>query len=198
MFIPQTGQAVIRIPKTGSSSLDEMIHETYDRKKCDCYGHMTAREIAERLDRSGKLNTLKEFVVVVRNPVDRLVSALNYLHGGKQGHDLNTAMEDAARVDEAASIAYRPQYTFLDYVGYVPYRIFAYDYGGVEKAAKRVGCETPMRHDNPSAKRWTTKEVLGHPRLVEVMKKYSIDETLYTYAVVGKEIPPLPVGIHTR
>ena len=151
-FIPQTGTAVIRIPKTGSSALETVINAKYGAKTCLCQGHKTASEMVNELVAQNCLHTLREFVVVIRSPMDRFVSALHHLHGRKAGHNLDRAMNDALDPPEHHKVLFKPQYEYLNFLGFAPYKIFGYSTDGVGGLASYLDCEEPQ-DENVSVKR---------------------------------------------
>lgn len=179
-FIPELGVAVIRIPKTGGSALEQVINERYDPKQNLCQGHKTALEIANELIALGRLDELREFVVVLRDPLTRFVSALNHLHGRKEGHDINRAMSNACNPSEHHKILFKPQHEFLNLVRQVPYRIFSYSDDGVDAAAKYLECRKPD-DVNVSVKRFDIDHVTSHADYDRAYgNRYKLDESMWT------------------
>lgn len=183
MFVPAIDAAVIRIPKTGSSSLDNMLHNTYGRDNCYLHGHVDACHMVSEVLRRNLARDQRSICIyaTIRHPTDRLVSAINHLYGGSTAGTLNDAMEAACIDwrDPAASIVFRPQHTFLN-ISHIPCVLVRLE--NLQALAQTLGCKEEERYDNPSVKRFNKSQIRMHPRFYEAMERYHFDQYLYERA----------------
>ena len=182
MFTNISGVVLIRIPKTGSTSLRRMLGGD------DTHGHMHAYDIVNTPKYVPAV--IREFVAVIRHPNCRLVSALNSMWGSKSGWTLDRCLEAVLDDDFPGGNGrnmFTPQAKFLDAPTY-PLTLFSME--NINAAAKYLGAEGNVPHLNPSIARFTVEEVFAatapHERLVrELMARYWLDKRLYTLAMIS-------------
>lgn len=125
MLVPELGVALLNIPKCGSSTVRQCLQLHSERKQVSCIqgdynNHLTLSEIKETAQKDGiDLNQLR-IVGIVRNPIDRYLSNLNYTFSGKYGCGLEdfidmTLCDDfLAQESKFMNANFRRMMTFLD------------------------------------------------------------------------------------
>lgn len=165
MFIPETRALVLQIPKCASNTLTAGIERRYG--KCKLPGHMRLSEMV----RQARLRGFRagEAVAVIRDPLDRFLSALNHVYGDS-AIELDDALNGALR--NTRTITFKPQSWFVDCDW--PIRLFAFeDIGG---ALAHIGYEGEPLHRNRSVKRWTLADL--DYRMDEISGFTAVDEPL--------------------
>lgn len=89
-FYPDPQKAVINPPKTGTNTLRLIGSGLWGLE--NCAGHHTYQYLHSQMKRLGRDPDQYEWAMPVREPVNRLISMLNYRYR-KNGIDLDSAME---------------------------------------------------------------------------------------------------------
>jgi len=156
MFIPATGLCVLNIPKCGTNTLNAAIERTYKSRALP--NHYTLAEMVEQVQKRG-LGKPVEALAVIRDPVHRFLSALNY-EFGDNGEPLDRAIDRA--IYQRRTIAHKPQRDFLDHD--LPVMLVPFE--RMDLALAKIGyCGKPI-HENRSIRRWGVED-LAH-RLDEI------------------------------
>lgn len=111
-----------------------------------------------------------DIVAVLRDPVDRFVSAVNYRNRGGRKWSLDEAMEMARDRAETDSV-FMPQSHFLDRPAN---RVFPFE--RLHDVFAYLGI--PRKWVNAHPKKWTAEEITNHPLFAECMKAYGADYEL--------------------
>lgn len=143
-------------------------------------GHKPLHEV-EQLAKSFSIPQPKSAVAVIRNPIDRIISCLNYFKTHDFSNHKYAAIEDVNElsyllmddsVEEDEMFPFLPQVHYLE--GSLPIKLFRFE--RIQNVFSYLGL--PTRHDNKSIP-YYTKEALLESTIVDICKHYSEDLELY-------------------
>jgi hypothetical protein len=134
-YIPHLNTILLQIPKSGSSSLV---------KAASTLGPMTH---LGHIRASAYPMTASRIIAVVRDPIDRLVSAINYYY---PAGDVDSVCRHILRY-RTEQAAFKPQEWFMDMPG-----IEVYPIERISDALASIGYVDPVPRENAS-KKWITK-----------------------------------------
>lgn len=142
-YIPHLNTIILEIPKSGSTSLAKAASTlgpvTHN-------GHLRASAYPVSADR---------IIAVVRDPIDRMVSAVNYYYPEQPMDD---AMRHVLKY-RMGQVAFRAQEWFMDAPG-----IEIYSLQEIDLALSSIGYTGHVPRENPS-KKWLTREAALQNRL---------------------------------
>lgn len=165
MYIPALGIFIVDVPKNGSSSLSRSILSTYPDAALP--GHIPVS------DARAVLGNVEAWALI-RDPLDRFVSSLNFVYGRSDIH-IDDAMNGALRHQ---TVVMQPQARFVD----PETRLFPFE--ALRAVLAALGC--PETHENASTRRWTAGDILDHPRGGEALTRYACDAPLRDKAMRAK------------
>jgi len=188
MYLPDKHMLVVCPPKTGTSSLIATVQDRAPRPLCK--GHMVLSAMMAKLENYGLLHAGPPRVVcVVRDPVDRFLSAINhqaknYLQvPGRQATPITVVKRWLARIaDDPMTCRHRmfePQALFLDRPD-LDWELIRFE--NFPEAVKRIGSDTPL-HLNASPKLVTRDDLANEGILEDVERMYEMDQALRKRAV---------------
>lgn len=159
MYLKPLGLFIVSIPKCGSQTLERAI-ERVSGEKC-LPGHIPVGQARKTL---GEI----EAWALIRDPWERLTSALNYVYGATRTH-LDDAMNGVCRHQ---TIILKPQSFFVDGAT----RLFPFE--ALPEVLRLIGYAEEIPRANRSTPRWTAEEIRAHPRSGECAARYSADFAL--------------------
>lgn len=186
MLIHKTNTFIVEIPKTGTKTVRRVVDQMTNGSSL--HGHFSVKEALERNEGV----PFKKIIAVIRNPEDRLVSALNYCmkfldHPSPKSVKehastlIKGAVEGYAKVDGLTKhYVFKPQYTFLD----TQDGITVYRFEELNGLARSLGWGKPLPHENKSKTLIEKKDVKKLKGYRDVMAMYEKDMELYeTYSI---------------
>ena len=170
-YSPELNKGILHPPKCGTHSTQQVA------KKMGGWfapGHMSFKELTDHMRKGGYNWKEAEFAMSVREPVSRLVSAINYNFPRKK-FTLNAAMEH---------IVADPRKIFPEQVWYwaEPVRLFPFD--GLP-ILKWLGWNGPVPHGNPGPATWSREEIVTHSLFHSVIVHYKHDFDLWRRACLS-------------
>lgn len=166
----------VEIPRTGMRSLERVLMGT---SRISHVGHYTVQRFLEDVKKPPS-----KYVAVVRNPIDRLLSAINFACLNKEHVDqaFNKLLKEGYSTEiiaptcfEELEYVYAPQTAYLD--ADVDYKLYNFD----DMNAFYMSCgitKTPS-HNNKSSKQFDMSYLKSHPLFDDVMQVYQADVELY-------------------
>jgi len=173
MYIPDFALMVIQPPKCGTYTVEEAIKKVH--KNAILPGHVPQPDM-ERIIRDKRYPPAEEAIMLVRHPLERFLSGLNHVYGGKKT-DLPKAICEAITGDQ---MVFRSQSSFVG--GEIPLRLVPF--GDIEEVTRYVGYEGEPIHLNHSYKRFKLADL--DPYLDHIMKHVQIDMGLWKDATGPK------------
>jgi len=165
MYIPDFGLMVIQPPKCGTYTVEDAIKRRH--KNAELPGHVPQPDM-ERIVADKRWAPAEAAVVLVRHPLERFLSGLNHVYGGKRT-ELPKAITEAIAGD---NIVFRSQVSFLG--GEIPTRLLPFE--DMPELMEMIGHEGPPPHLNQSYKRFQMREL--DPFLPHIMKYVQEDMRL--------------------
>jgi len=150
MLIPSRRLFFIEIPKTGTTSVKKALAARYEGVAQK--GHLPLSALLNWCEKSGEPKPI-EAVALIRCPIERFVSAINYDFG-----DTKEPLEQAVRraLKEQRSQVYRLQSSYVDSTE-IPVTLFAFEDMGL--ALQYMGCDTVAPHENKGPARWNWQDL---------------------------------------
>lgn len=153
-YIPHLNTIVLEIPKSGSTSLAKAASTLGQTSR---HGHLRASEYGIHSSR---------IIAVTRDPVDRLVSAINYYY---QPSDIDTTCRHIMR-HRMHQAAFKPQSWFMDMPD-----IEVYPLDRISDALDSIGYVGDAPRENTSDKWLTKDEALSSSVFRRLMRTYDSD-----------------------
>lgn len=158
-------KAVICPPKCGTTTIQWIMGElTDDVVHPD---HRTFRELATHVQPS------TEWAMPVREPMERLVSAVNSYAGWSGERGLEATMDHAWH---HMSVVFMPQYVFLE-GGRDQVQLFSFDQ--LDKLAEWLGYQDPVPRVNESRTNFSAAQIRSHPLFARIWPRYERDQELW-------------------
>lgn len=165
MYFPEADIAHVAIPKTGTTSFRDAGDGLFP-------GHLHMSQLLREVERNFGRQP-REFVAVVREPEERLLSAVNFLMGQK-----GWTVEQTFR--RTTHVAFRPQVGFLDRTD-LPLKLFPFE--ELASALQYVfGPEITVPHSNPSEPLTSLSEIYEYIDPAWFRQEYRKDFALYEKA----------------
>lgn len=165
-YIAKTNTIVLEIPKCGSRSL-------YTAAGSEALkGHKSLHQIL----RYKKHQPNPTVVGIIRNPTDRLASAINH-HYVKSwpGMSLDQVMQVIAKNGAHANAMFTPQSWYLG--GEEEHTLHLFPFENINGAIEFIGGK-PI-HRNKGEYKWGPKEISEHPLFEAIMQGYTEDWQRY-------------------
>ena len=175
MYMLSKNMATINIPKNASKTLEEAVERSYPG---DPFGHVFFRG-HKRASRVKQLVASKHgkqkaysmtFVALIRDPVERYVSALNHRWASTHDISLDQAMDKSFIAAE--DFVFSTQAYWLD-CDTSQQRLFHFK--DIHRVLELIGFHGVASLRNESVKRWTVSDVENHPWFDFVREKYAED-----------------------
>lgn len=189
MLVPELGVALLNIPKCGSSTVRQCLNFHAERKKATpiknpYINHLTLSELKKAaLKDEFNIDSMK-IVTVVRNPIDRFLSGLNYYFADRYSHSLDKCVSLALKNNHNREyIAFRPMTFFVD-ADIKGLEIFPFE--KITEAARSFGYSGTIPYLNKSRKRFSKKQL--EPYIENISSFYEDDFKIYNMALAKKEI----------
>lgn len=189
MLVPELGVALLNIPKCGSSTLRQCLKFHIERKKATPFknpyiNHLTLSELKKAALKDGfDINSMK-IVTVVRNPIDRFLSGLNYYFADRYSHSLDKCVSLALENNHHREyIAFRPMTFFVD-TDLEGLKIFPFE--KITEAARSFGYSGIIPYLNKSRKRFSKDQL--EPYMENISSFYKDDFNVYNTVSAAKEI----------
>jgi len=184
MINVKTGQFIIEIPKAGSRSLVEAAIQAYGKKAFKAHGHHTLPELIAKneteVSTKHRPKPPFEVIAVVRDPQERLVSALNEYMRIKSA-SLSEAFHACIM---QSHIIFKRQLEFLE--GMAEHDACLYPLEGIIDAQARVAgkkLQMPLwRNRGVDRRKATAEQIKNHVMYNSALRVYNSDEVLYAMA----------------
>lgn len=166
----------IEVPRTGMRSLERALQGV---SSVSHVGHYTVQRFLDCV----KVPPTK-YVAVIRDPMDRLLSAVNFSCGTKEQVDqaLDKLVRQGYSTDiiaptspEELEYVYAPQTAYLD--ADVDYKL--HRFGDMQAFYASCGLDKVPTHDNKSKKWFSLEALQAHTLFDDVMQVYEKDVDLY-------------------
>jgi len=189
MFVPELGVALLNIPKCGSSTVRQCLQFHVERQKVtpvqgQYVNHLTLSELKETAQQDGFNIDNMRVVAVVRNPIDRLLSNLNFLFADRFSYSLDKCMSLALSddlSDEHRNL--RPMSSFLD-ADIKGLELFPFE--KIIDAVRSFGYSGIVPCLNKSRKRFSVEQLELY--IDDISSFYRDDFKIYNVALAKKEI----------
>lgn len=158
-------KAVICPPKCGTTTIQWIMAELTD--DVTQHDHRTFREMASHVEPG------TEWAMAVREPMERLVSAVNSYAGWSGERGLDATMDHAF---QDFSIVFRPQYVFLE-GGRDQVQLFSFDQ--LDKLAEWLGFHDHVPRVNESRTNFTASQIRAHRLFERIWPRYERDRELW-------------------
>ena len=174
-YYPIEKKGVITPPKNGTNTVSTVATAIYLSKE-HRPGPLKYSEVTDYLTRTGEVLSDYEFAMVIRDPIDRLVSMINYRNnfnagGSESPSDFETAMSRSYNEPEA--YLYKPQ-TYYWHPKYdPPIRIFTSVQGIVEWMG--WPSDKPVPRENVGPKLWSKERIMDHKHFNALIALYDAD-----------------------
>jgi len=184
MVVPELGLALLNIPKCGSSSLRQCLQFHADRKKAtpvegQYINHLTLSELKETAQRDGFNIDDMRIIAVVRNPIDRLLSNLNFLFADRFSHNLDRCVSLALSDDIGREYKTLTRMSsFLD-AGMKGLELFPFE--KITVAVRSFGYFGAVPCLNKSRKRFSVEQL--KPYMNDILSFYEDDIEIYNTVV---------------
>ena len=187
MYDTRTSLFIVEPPKCMSRSVEEIVKVASDTvgKDVTLPGHLGEQWVIEHehqmvLERG--LPPIKGFVMVMREPVDRMKSMLSYTMTPRDG-DIFANIDSRRKEHDALDRCFRPQTHYLRPVaGHVPKYFFTFD--AIDRFAEFIGYDGDIPHNNPTPKsRRDPRDQELAEKVVEA--RYQDDVSLYKVVVAN-------------
>lgn len=144
MYIRQTQTCVLQIPKCGTHTLK--------RAMCEVYGKTTHGGHVKLSTMIRNNRDAKEAVAIIRDPLERFVSSLNYDLG-----DTNTPLEQAMKMAfrTPRKAVYTTQQSYLD----VDFPVVLFPFERIGDALQYLGYEGEPIHANKGNGKWSLHDL---------------------------------------
>ena len=187
MYIEQLDTFYVEIPKTGASSVNAALGPLYSPWSIG--GHKRVIECLEVLGR-----TPKRIVCCIRDPMDRLVSAVN--HFCNDSNDLTYWLRllsdrEVTRGDGAVPFfMFKPQRYYLSAADFgVDFNVEVYPFEDFADLLASFGFEGKLPRKNVSKNKFSRDEVLNNDYCEGAfMKNYFMDQVSYTRLLNGDRV----------
>lgn len=166
----------IEIPRTGMRSLERALRGV---SRVSHVGHYTVQRFLKDVK-----TPPSNYVALVRNPIDRLLSAINFACLNKDQVDqaFNKLLKEgysteviAPKCFEDLEYVYAPQTAYLD--ADVEYKLYRFE--DMDTFYTSCGINKTPPHDNKSSKQFDMGYLKTHPLFEDVMQVYQADVELY-------------------
>jgi|14_taG_2_1085336.scaffolds.fasta_scaffold28988_2 hypothetical protein len=166
----------IEIPRTGMRSLERALQGF---SRVSHVGHYTTQRFLKDVKKPPS-----KYVAVVRNPIDRLLSAINFSCRNKNHVDqaFSKLLKEGYSTEiiaptcfEDLEYVYAPQTAYLD--ANVDYKLHRFD--DMNAFYTSCGINKTPPHDNKSSKQFDMDYLKTHPLFEDVMQVYQADVELY-------------------
>lgn len=171
MILPDRKLIVLEIPKTGSRSVVWALKR--NNKNIFYGGHAKLSKLLQRIEENKDNPWEYKAIGVVREPLERLVSGLNY--ESTKGSKFVLQQRLQRILDGKQDPVYSRQSDFVD----VPdFPVDLYPLYQIDKVLSIVGYDSPV-HENKSVKRFTQQDIIDCPLYEDLMNYYQPDFDLY-------------------
>jgi len=176
MINRKTKQVILEIPKSGSRSLVQAAIQGHGKKVFACHGHHTFEETLKLMPNFEP----SEVVAVLRNPEFRFISQINEYVRIKNS-DLDSALKACI---EQSHVIFKPQHLYLVNVRNYETHIYPLEkcLEAQIKVAGKVLKKVYHQNKGDSRRKYSVRQIVGHPRYYEAMDLYSLDWPLYEAA----------------
>ena len=176
MYAQQIDTFFVEIPRTGMRSLEYDLNDIF---KISHVGHYTTQRFLDDIK-----TTPSNYVAVVRDPVDRLLSAINFacLDTKQVDQAFDKLLREGYSTEiiaptcfEELGYVYAPQIAYMD--ADVDYKL--YKFGDMKNFYKDWVSGKEPTHNNKTNKWFSREELINHPMFNDVMQIYKKDVDLY-------------------
>lgn len=173
MLIHKSDTFIVEIPKTGTKTVRRIVDQISNGSSL--HGHFS---ISEAINKN-EGNRFSEIIAVIRNPEDRLLSAVNFCMSLKDV-DASTLLKGAlngyAKQNNMAEYySFKPQYKFLDTAD----RVTIFRFEELHRLATHLGFSKPLPHVNKSKPLIEKSQLKKFSAYRDVMALYEKDMDLY-------------------
>jgi len=157
MFIPEKNIYLLEIPKCGSRILVKAADLTY--KNNTYRGHKDRNTGLVHLDKLGLINRDTVVVAVIRNPIDRFLSGLNYLCNRDPRYTLDKALVDLTVTGHRQQMVFRTQSSFLTPHDFKGITTRLCHFSQLQEVCRLLGYTGEPLHENKSPKKYTLLDI---------------------------------------
>lgn len=188
MFSPDLKVALLNIPKCGSCTIRMCLCFHAERKKATLNTmpyelHLSLLEIKEAMQKDGfDINGMR-VVGVVRNPMERFLSGLNFLFADRYSHSLDKCVSLALKGSFSEEyIVFRTVKSFLN-ADIQGLELFSFE--KITDAARSFGYSGLVPHVNRSRKRFSMEQL--RPYMDDISSFYEDDIKIYGDVVANSK-----------
>jgi len=173
MLIHKSDTFIVEIPKTGTKTVRRIVDQISNGSSL--HGHFSISEAIRKNEGNG----FSEIIAVIRNPEERLLSAVNFcmkLKNIDAGTLLKGALNGYAKQNNMAEhYSFKPQYKFLD----TPDKVTIFRFEELNRLATYLGFSKPLPHVNKSEALISNSDLKKFSAYRDVMALYEKDLELY-------------------
>lgn len=189
MLVPELGVALLNIPKCGSSTVRQCLQFHAERKKVvpiqsHYINHLTLTELKEAAQQDGfKIDNMK-VVAVVRNPIDRFLSWLNFMFADRFSYSLTDCV--ALAFGDKCNGKKENLRPMTDYLNGDMKSLKLFSFENIGEAVRSFGYFGTVPQLNKSRKRFSKEQL--EPYIENISSFYEDDFKVYTTVSAAKEM----------
>ena len=175
MFFPKQRLLILEVPKCGSRTLVKAGKKQFGHN--EFAGHLSIVDVERKINDKKKFNhtldwEIERVVRIVRDPLDRVVSALNY--ACKDTFSLDYLIDQMLLGNPRALNSTQVHWCDSD-----KYPVHTFKMEDIEDALKWMGCEKVDYWENKSKPVINKRDVVHHNRYKEILERYEPDFELW-------------------
>ena len=183
MLVPDLNMVLLNIPKCGSSTVRRCLENHIQKHKmiaqnANFLDHLSLSEMALKLETLGFNIQKLRIIGIVRNPLDRYLSALNYAFGDKYSCSLAECVDMTLTKDSGDKYSFRMYFrTMSSFLNSSVKNLKLFRFEDISAAVKSFGHTGSVPHLNKSRKRFNIAEL--KPYIKDIQSFYCNDFNLY-------------------
>ena len=176
MFFPKQRLLILEVPKCGSRTLVKACKKEFGHN--EFAGHLSIVDVERKINDKKKFNhtldwEIESVVRIVRDPLDRVVSALNYACKGGS-FNLDYLIDQMLKSNPKALNSTQVHWCDSD-----KYPVHTFKIENMVEALEFLGCQKVDYWENKSTPIINKRDVVHHPRYKEILRRYEPDFELW-------------------
>ena len=185
MLVPELNMALLNIPKCGSSTVRKCLENHAQKRKMvpqsiNLIDHLSISEMSLKVKSAGLDIQNLRVVGIIRKPIERYLSALNYAFSDKYSRSLKeyVGMTLTDRGKEGDKYTYKTYFrTMSSFLDLSIKNLALYRFEDLQEAVASFGYTGFVPHLNKSRKRFSMEQL--DPYMEDILSFYEDDIKLY-------------------